>query len=82
MSSCLLAAKADVNTARKTDGVTPLLIASLQGYAEVVKLLLKAGADVNILGNLNGIDCTPLSEAKKKSHTRIIKLLKKYGAKD
>ena len=71
-----------VNTASKTDGVTPLLMASLQGHAEVVKLLLKAGADVNILGNLNGIDCTPLSEAKKMSHTRIIKLLKEYGAKD
>jgi len=41
-----------------------------------------AGADVNIRANLNGIDYTPLSEAKKKSHTRIIKLLKEYGAKD
>jgi len=78
----LLTAGADVNAADKTEGVSPLLMTSLYGYTEIVKLLLTAGADVNIMISINGIDHTPLSLAKEMSHTRIVKLLKEYGAKD
>ncbi len=78
----LLTAGADVNAADKTEGVTPLLMTSLYGYTEIVKLLLTAGADVNIMISINGIDHTPLSLSKEMSHTRIVKLLTEYGAKD
>ena len=50
-----------------------------QGHTEIVKLLLVAGADVNAKENEGD---TPLSIAKQKEHTQIIKLLKEYGAKD
>ncbi len=78
----LLTAGADVNAADKTEGVSPLLMTSLYGYTEIVKLLLTAGADVNIMISVNGIDHTPLSLSKEMSHTRIVKLLIEYGAKD
>jgi ankyrin repeat protein len=58
------------------------LIASQKGHTEVVRLLLTAGADVNTMIKVDGIDYTPLSIAKKMSHTRIVKLLEEYGAKD
>lgn len=43
----LIAAGADVNVINKY-GATPLIIASLKGYTEVVELLLEAKADVHI----------------------------------
>ncbi len=80
----LLEAGADVNIAAK-DGTTPLykvLLFDHSGdydYTEVVKLLVEAGADANLAAT-NGR--TPLFEASKKGHTKIINLLKQYGAKD
>ncbi len=43
----LIEAGADVNVINKY-GATPLIMASQKGYAEVVKLLLDAKADVNV----------------------------------
>lgn len=47
------------------------------GHDEVVRVLLKAGADVS-LHNQNGH--TPLMEAASAGHTHIAKLLVEHGA--
>ncbi len=75
----LLESKADVNIKRKTGGTTALWQAAWLGHTDVVKLLLTAGADVNAKASDGH---TPLSIAKKRGHTQIIKLLKEYGAED
>jgi len=77
----LLVSGADVNAPDKTEGVTPLLMTSLYGYTQIVELLLKAKADVNFMITIYGIHHTPLSVAKEMSHTDIIQLLIRYGAK-
>ena len=67
-----LAAGADVNQADEHGG-TPLCLASQEGRAEVVKLLLAApGIDVNQAAN-DGF--TPLYNASWDGHTDIVKLL-------
>ena len=43
----LLAAGADTEVADDPDGLTPLLKASVRGYAEVVRVLIEGGADVS-----------------------------------
>ena len=77
----LLAAKADVNKTAH-NGITPLYVASENGQTEVVKLLLESGADVNVKIEKGGKENTALNVAKTKSHSRIVELLKKYGAKE
>ncbi len=67
---------------RTTDGFTPLIMASQQGHAEVVRLLLEAKGDVNVKVEVKGKVYTALSIAKMKGHTRIVTLLEKYGAKE
>ena len=44
--NALISGGADVNT-RTEDGWTPLMLATIKGYAEVAHALLKQGADVN-----------------------------------
>jgi excisionase family DNA binding protein len=44
--NALISRGADVN-ARTEDGWTPLMLATIKGYAEVARALLKQGADVN-----------------------------------
>jgi ankyrin repeat protein len=51
----LLQTGADINAAR-SDGVTPLFMASLKGRADVVKLLLDKGANASA-ANLAGRVC-------------------------
>ena len=78
----LLDAGAYVNIADTIIGITPLCMASFEGHYEVVKLLLDAKADVNIKAEIEGKEYTALSAAKEEDHTRIVKLLKEYGAKE
>ena len=64
-------AGADVNVRNKY-GVTSLYAASLEGHAEIVKLLVAANADVNA-ADTDGV--TPLWIASQVGHTKTVKLL-------
>jgi ankyrin repeat protein len=48
---------------------------------KIVRLLLKASADVNAKASVRGVDYTALDIAKINGYAGIIKLLKEYGAK-
>jgi len=60
-------------------GLTALMIAARDGYADIVKLLLEKEADINIK-DVNGK--TVLQWAEKNNHSEIIKLLKEAGVKE
>jgi ankyrin repeat protein len=62
------------------DNRTALHLASGEGRIEIVELLCKAGANANVEDRWGN---RPLDDAKnaKKNSTRIIRLLKKFGAK-
>ena len=47
---------ADVNTKGYSTGKTALMIAAQEGHIETVKILLKNGANVNIVSDGNGVD--------------------------
>ena len=72
----LLKENADVNIQDK-NGVTALMLASLNGHTHVVELLLKENADVNIK-NKQGM--TALNLASLKGHTHVVELLLKDNA--
>jgi ankyrin repeat protein len=57
--------------------LTPVHTAALKGHAEVVTILLKAGAEVNakVLEN-----CTPLYYAAENGHAEVVKILLMAGA--
>ena len=73
---------ADVNKAEPEFGATPLFIASEIGHADVVKVLLASSADVNVIAHANGKDYTALKLAKLNGHNKIVKMLRKHGAKE
>lgn len=64
---------------KKENGMTVLLIASLQGYKEIVELLISHGANVNMqcetMQNENALIC-----ASYKGHKDIVELLLANGA--
>ena len=64
-------------TYRDSGGDSCIHIAAHQGNRRAVELLLKAGIDVNLLGDMG---CTPLHYASMKGHKDIIQLLMKHGA--
>ncbi len=63
--------------AKDTYGWTPLHEAAFPVKAEVVKVLLKAGAEVNAKDNS---DSTPLHWAAAQGHTEVVRILLKAGA--
>jgi ankyrin repeat protein len=68
----VLAAKADEN-AKRTDGVTALMVASGNGHLDVVQALVASNADVNAKA-ANGE--TALSLATKGGFGKIVQFLK------
>ncbi len=72
----LLAAQARLEHAFSRDGITPLLIAAMNGHDTVVDLLLKAGASCE----LAHVEYTPLSAASSSGHTTVVKRLLQSGA--
>ena len=69
----------DVNNTQYYWGDSPLMHFSEMGNKEIVELLLKAGADVNIK---NEDGKTALILAQENNHTAIVELLKQAGAKE
>jgi ankyrin repeat protein len=62
---------------RRSDGDTPLHIASFEGNRHAVRLLVEAGADVNAKGDLS---TSPLYYAVSGHHVQVAELLLQYGA--
>ena len=75
MAELLITKGADVN-AKLKDGRTPLFLADALDMAE---LLIAKGADVNARDSDGN---TPLSTAASASHTDMVELLKKHGARE
>jgi ankyrin repeat protein len=67
----------DPNFARE-DGVTPLMVASSQGFHTIADLLIHAGADVNVMDLQNA---TALINAAEHGSTEIVALLLHSGAR-
>jgi ankyrin repeat protein len=72
----LIASGTDVNVAR-SDGVTPLYIASAFKFLEIINALIAAGADIN-KARTNG--ATPLYIAIQNGHTEVVNILIAAGA--
>lgn len=68
---------AQVNTAEKKNGQSPLMMAAVQGDAEMLKLLLAAKADVN---QQSTIGFTPLMYAILEGNRECVEILIKSGA--
>lgn len=66
----------DLNEADNA-GNTPLQIAALSGFTDIVKFLLENGCDVD---TLNIDRDTPLIDAIENGHVEVVKLLLDYGA--
>ena len=64
---------ADVDI-QDTEGITPLMVASVQNHIEMVKLLLESGANVNMEDN-NGTNAYTFG----KKYKEVTKLLVAYG---
>ena len=54
------------------------MTASAFGQDDVVKVLLKAGADVNAIDT---VGATALKKAQENGQTKVVSILKKAGAK-
>ena len=74
----LIDAGANINVINKY-GANLLFVASQEGHAEVVRLLLEARAYVNIKIELRGKGNTALNLAEAGGHARIFELLNEYG---
>ena len=76
MVGLLLEEKVDLE-AGDSDGRTALWLASFFGHAEVVRMLAKAGADVDTVDFMHA---TPLMAASQENHVQVTRLLIDYEA--
>ncbi|GAW17971.1 hypothetical protein ANO14919_074400 [Xylariales sp. No.14919] len=67
------------STIRLPIKTTPLLLSILEGEADIVRLLIERGADVNKAARF-GISRTPLQQAAELNNLEIVSLLLKNGA--
>ena len=74
----LLERDADVNATGTEDGNTALMLAANRGFLDIVRLLLAAGADVNIRAKDGW---TALAAAEMVGDAEIAELIRKAGAK-
>lgn len=65
---------------RDTDGTTPLYLASVQGEAQVARLLMEAGAAPDTPSRGAGAEGTPLCAAACWGHTSTVRELLAHGA--
>lgn len=73
-----IAVGADINTTdTKNSNTTPLILAILYGHHNIVKMLIKAGANVNII---NSLGTTPLRAAIIDKHAETVELLIESGS--
>ncbi|WP_443048468.1 ankyrin repeat domain-containing protein [Streptomyces sp. HUAS 31] len=63
-----------------SDGTTPLYLASVQGEAEVARLLMEAGASPDAESRGAGSEGTPLCAAACWGHTETVRELLAHGA--
>ena len=77
-AEALLQSGADAN-AKNNSGRTVLMLASMRGHTEVVRLLLDAGADVNAVDSDGNTAIMFASDARQ---TSIVKLLREAGEKE
>ncbi len=75
--SPLLDAGADVNDRGNKAGVSPLSVAAEEGHAEVAKVLIDRGAEIE-LAEQNGY--TPLTRALWRGQQQVIAVLRAAGA--
>lgn len=80
----LIAAGADVNKRNTASGRTPLIDAAMTGNAEIVKMLLEAGADKNARVFLYGqeLDENALTAAVNNGNSEIADILRRAGAEE
>lgn len=80
----LIAAGADVNKRNTSSGRTPLIDAAINGNAEIVKMLLEAGADKNARVVLYGqeVDENALTTAVNNGNSEIADILRRAGAEE
>jgi len=76
----LLAAGAHVNFAHRLDNATPAFMASQQGHLQILRSLVRAGADVNVTKNDEWAE-SPLTVASQKGFVDIVDALLVGGAR-
>lgn len=74
ITQMLIAAGANLEARDATRGATVLITASLQGYTDVVRVLLDRGADINARAEKNNGD-TALMVSSSKGHVDVVRLL-------
>jgi ankyrin repeat protein len=73
----------DINHISKNNGSNPLVSAAMSGQAGTVKILIEAGANVNVAtSDVDGafINMTPLMWAANRGYLKVAELLLKAGA--